>query len=95
MRRSLPLALALLLALFVGADVPQASVDHAPRSATASSAARTSEAPAQSSTSATVEPPAAFVGAALVDVVADRARVLHAQLVTPVRAARAPPLTRI
>jgi hypothetical protein len=95
MRRSLPVVLALLLALFAGANVAPAGADHAHRGEVASSAARTSEAPTPNVASATFEPTAASFDAVLCCVVADRERVLHTQLVTTVRAARAPPLTLI
>ena len=95
MRRSLPVVLALLLALFVGAGVPQAGADHAHRSEAASSAARASEAPTPTVAAAAIAPTAASVDAVVSCVVADRERVLHTQLVTAVRAARAPPFSLI
>jgi hypothetical protein len=96
MRRSLPVVLALLLALLAAAKAPQVGVDHAPRSASASSVAQTSEDPPQSSISAMAEPAAAaFVSAALCGEAARRERVLRTQLIVTVRAARAPPLTHI
>jgi hypothetical protein len=95
MRRSLPVVLALLLALLAAAKAPQVGVDHAPRSASASSVAQTIEDPPQSSISAMAEPAAACVSAALRGEAARHERVLRTQLIVTVRAARAPPLTRI
>jgi hypothetical protein len=91
MRRPLLVVLALLLMLGAGAKAPQTGPDHAARSATASSAARTSDAPAHSPTTAE----AASVGATHSYVAADRERVLRTQLVIAVRAARAPPFTNL
>jgi hypothetical protein len=95
MRRSLPVVLALLLALLAGAKAPHAGVEHAHRSASASSVAQISERTAPSSSSATVEPAAAPADAALRVEPVRRERVLRTQLVSTVRAARAPPLTHI